>query len=47
MASLKKANHPTLVEGLKGKKVTEMSAGLKHCMVLVEEDSDSSSGEEK
>ena len=47
LASLKKANQPTLVEGLKGKRVTEMSAGWKHCMVLVEEDSDSSSGEEK
>ena len=47
LASLKKANQPTLVEGLKGKKVTEMSAGWKHAMVLVEEDSDSSSGEEK
>ena len=36
LASLKKANQPTLVEGLKGKVVVDISAGWKHFACLVE-----------
>ena len=37
LASLKKANEPTRVEGLKGEKVVSISAGWKHFACLTEE----------
>lgn len=46
LASLKKANQPTLVEGLKEKKVVDMSAGWKHFACLVEDQDDKSNSDE-